>query len=118
MEVKCLCGKGEKMYRRKKIRINDRERWISFKSTQDLVDKVLEYYVAEVQGDGVLVEKYLMEWFESYKEPMLERNTANNYLCMIKNHILPVIGKKPVANVDVSDVQKIMSSLKSASTAK
>jgi len=84
------------MYRRQKIRINERERWISFKSTQDLVDKVLEYYVAEVQGDGVLVEKYLMDWFESYKEPMLERNTANNYLCMIKNHILPVIGKKPV----------------------
>lgn len=44
-----------------KIRINDRERSISFKSTQDLVDKVLEYYVAEVQGDGVLVEKYLMD---------------------------------------------------------
>lgn len=49
---------------------------------------------------------------------MLERNTANNYLCMIKNHILPVIGKKPVANADVSDVQKNMSTLKSSSTAK
>lgn len=106
------------MYRRQKIRINGIERWISFKSTQDLVDKVLAQYAAESQSDCVLLEDYLMEWFENYKRPMLERNTANNYHCMIRNHILPLLGRKPVSDVTVEDVQQIMSSLRSASTAK
>ena len=100
-----------KMYRRQKIRINGKERWISFKSTQDLVDKVLELYAAECKSDSVLLGDYLLHWFESYKRPMLEYNTANNYHCMIKNHILPVMGKKLIAEVDVEDVQQIMSRL-------
>jgi integrase len=106
------------MYRRQKIRINEKERWISFKSTQDLVDKALELYAAECKSDSVLLGDYLLHWFESYKRPMLEYNTANNYHCMIKNHILPVMGKKPISEVDVEDVQQIMSRLHSASTAK
>jgi len=67
-----------KMYRRQKIRINEKERWISFKSTQDLVDKALGLYAAECKSDSVLFGDYLLHWFESYKRPMHEYNTANN----------------------------------------
>lgn len=91
---------------------------MSFKSTQDLVNRAIEIYLNEQQKDAMLFGTYLEQWFERYKRPMLEKNTANNYCCMIKNHILPVIGQKPLADIAVKDIQQIVSSLQSASMAK
>ena len=70
------------------------ERWMSFKSTQDLVKRAIEIYLNEQQRTQCCsVPIWNSGLSGMYKKPMLEKNTANNYRCMLKNHILPVIGQ-------------------------
>ncbi|MDO5327760.1 MAG: site-specific integrase [Clostridia bacterium] len=108
------------MNRRQKITINGRERWGSFSSTQELVNLVQNECVREsapVQSE-ILVADYLMNWFETYEKPRLDPNTAAGHISKINKHILPIIGEKRINDVTVSDVQKIMSTLNSASMGK
>ena len=108
------------MNRRQKITINGRERWVSFSSTQELVNLVQNECSKEsapVQFE-ILVADYLMNWFETYEKPRLDPNTAAGHISKINKHILPIIGDKKINDVTVSDVQKIMSTLNSASMGK
>ena len=105
------------MNKRQRVIVQGHVYWLSFKSTQDLVNQVVAM-VEEGAVKGIKLSDYLWRWFETYKGPMLERNTANNYRGMIRNHIIPYIGSKPVSQISVEDVQRIMSTLKAASTAK
>lgn len=111
---------AEDMNRRQKLIINGQEKWIRFGSMQELVDLVQAECSnnSKTNESPTLVADYLQNWFEIYKRPKLDPNTAYGQLSKIKKHILPVIGKKQINDVTVADVQTIMSSLKSASTAK
>ena len=53
--------------------VNGVERWLSFKSTQDLVNRAIEIYLNEQQKDSMLFGTYLEQWFERYKRPMWKR---------------------------------------------
>jgi len=66
----------------------------------------------------VLVSTYMMNWFETYKKPRLDQNTAGGELSLIRKHILPEIGDKAINDVGVADVQRAVSKPKSASMAK
>ena len=111
---------AEDMNRRQKLIINGQEKWIRFGSMQELVDLVQAECSKSNHAKEVptLVANYMMNWFETYKRPKLDPNTANGQISKIKKHILPIIGNKQINDVTVADVQTIMSSLKSASTAK
>ena len=111
----------DEMHRRQKLTIGGTTKWMSFASTQELVDMVAEAVRAEATPkprDRAPFGEYLTEWFSTYHRPKLKKGTAESYDGMIRNHILPVMGKIPVGEVRVSDVQRVMSTLKSASTAK
>ena len=110
---------ADAMNRRQKLKINGKERWVSFSSTQDLVN-IIENEISKVPGEEkkLLVRDYLMSWFEKYEKPRLDPNTAAGHISKIKKHILPVIGSKELNDVTVADVQTIMSHLTSASMGK
>jgi len=112
-------GKDCKMYRRQKILINGMYRWMSFSSTQELVDKVIDIALAESRmGNGPLFSEYMAHWYDTYKKPGLDENTAKNYRNYMTNHINPVIGSKRISEITVEDVQTIMSGFTAASSAK
>lgn len=73
---------------------------------------VLQRYVKTILLDQSQIR------YHTYKEPQLSEGYRVNYICMINKHILPAIGDKPISEVTVADVQGIMSTLKSASSAK
>lgn len=111
---------ADEMHRRQKLIINNTERWISFDSTQQLVDLVQRECFAEKDKKpaDVLTAKYMLEWFETYKRPKLDQHSAGGELSIINRHILPLIGDKPINNVNTADVQKAVLSVKSASMGK
>lgn len=111
---------ADEMLRRQKLRINGQEKWVTFGSTQELVDLVQREFIPqeEEKPSPVLVSSYMMNWFETYKKPRIDQNTAAGELSLIKKHILPVIGNKKLNEVCVADVQQAVSSLNSASMAK
>lgn len=112
---------AENMNHRQKLTINGISQWRSFGSLQELVNMVTEAVRAECQSQkntSVVVKDYLMDWYHTYKEPQLSEGYRVNYICMINKHILPAIGDKPISEVTVADIQGIMSTLKSASSAK
>lgn len=112
---------AENMNHRQKLTINGISQWRSFGSLQELVNMVTEAVRTECQSQkntSVVVKDYLMDWYHTYKEPQLSEGYRVNYICMINKHILPAIGDKPISEVTVADVQGIMSTLKSASSAK
>lgn len=111
---------AEDMNRRQKLRINGQEKWISFSSTQELIDLVQAEFSKQKQGQESpsTVSDYMLNWFETYKRPKLDPNTAKGDISKISKHILPIMGSKRINDVTVADVQRIMSNLQSASTAK
>ena len=119
-DVQRLPKGANAMNRRQKITINGRERWVSFSSTQELVNLVQRECAMEPTStqSETRVANYLMSWFETYEKPRLDPNTAAGHISKINRHILPIIGVKRINDVTVSDVQKIMSSLNSTSMGK
>ena len=60
------------MHRRQKLTIGGVTKWVSFSSTQELVDLVTEIVRAEVLSDiqeKKLFGDYLKEWYEVYHHP-------------------------------------------------
>ena len=111
---------ADEMQKRQKITINGQDKWIKFGSTQELVDIVQKMLVdtESEKKSPTLVSEYLLNWFETYKRPKLDPNTAAGQISLINKHILPVIGEKQLNDVCVADIQNIVSNLKSASMAK
>lgn len=110
------------MYKRQKLTINGESQWYSYPSVQGLVDMVTEAVTnklaAAPQKANRLLKDYMLEWYYTYKEPQLGDVYNANYRCMMNKHIIPAIGDKDVSEITVADVQQIMNTLKSASTAK
>ena len=109
------------MHRRQKLIIDGVTKWMSISSTQELVDMVASAVRAEEiprQRESVRFGDYLAEWYEVYHRPKLRKGTASNYESMMRKHILLVLGNLPVNEIKAADVQAVMLTLKSASTAR
>lgn len=110
------------MYKRQKLTINGESQWYSYPSVQGLVDMVVEAVTnkltATPQKTNRLLKDYMLEWYDTYKKPQLGDGYNANYMCMMNKHIIPAVGDKDISEITVADVQKIMDTLKSASTAK
>lgn len=110
---------ADEMHRRQKLVINNRERWVSFNSAQELVNIIQRECEAILPHPAtILTSEYMLDWFETYKRPKLDPNTAGGELSLIRKHILPLIGDKPLNDVCTADVQKAVSALNSASMGK
>lgn len=120
-EISMPLSEGDNdMYHRQKLTINGVSQWRSFGSMQELVDMVAAAVRAdcEQKSSTVLFGDYMLDWYHKYKERTLSPDTREGYVSIMKKHILPAIGKTPVSDITVADVQLIMDGLKSASYAK
>lgn len=111
------------MNHRQKITINGQTQWRNFSSIQELVDLVTEVVKnggqnASAKNKKIKVKDYLLKWFTIYRKPKLGANYCNNYISLMNKHIIPAIGEKSIVDVTVEDIQNIMNTLHSASTAK
>ena len=107
------------MNRRQRIMINGVYRWMSFSSIQELVNRVSDIVLEEARkGKGPLFRDYMAHWYELYKKPGIDENTAKNYRNYMNNHINPAIGDKNIGEITVEDVQVIVSGFTVASSAK
>lgn len=109
---------GANMNHRQKLTINGDSQWISYKGAQDLVNKVTAAVQAREKAKPILFEDYASGWFTTYKKPKLDPNTADGYLCSLRNHIYPIIGNKLIDDIRAADVQEVISTFTSTSSAK
>lgn len=113
-------GEDNNMQRRQKLTIGGVPQWRTYNSTQELVNLVEAMTAAKYHSAkaNITFRDYVLDWHERYKKPQLSDGHNGNYKSMLKVHILPAIGDKDISEITVGDVQGIMNTLKSASTAK
>ena len=58
-----------------------------------------------------LFETYLARWMMKTKFPNLRQKTWEDYTSICKKHILPVLGSKPICDIQTSDVQDLIDAL-------
>lgn len=69
----------------------------------------LENGESSISGN-MTVERWALEWLETYKENSIGEGQYRNYLSHINNVILPAIGAKKLKDVTDVDLQKILNS--------
>ena len=57
-----------------------------------------------------LMSEYVNQWFESFKKKKLRPRTQVTYDSLIRTHIKPFFGDKPVGDIDVSTIQQFYDS--------
>lgn len=84
-----------------------------FKSKRE-AEKVREQIIAELYNgtyrvqSNVSVEEFLNFWLEEdIKKRVNSHDTYNTFKNAVKNHIIPVLGKKKVADLNRGDIQKL-----------
>jgi len=61
-------------------------------------------------GGNMPVKQWAMEWFDTYKAPVVGEGQYKNYMSHINNVIIPAIGNKKLKDVQSHDLQKILNS--------
>src|SRR5207302_780770 len=61
--------------------------------------------------DRLKVHEYLDDWLEHTIKPGRRKGTALRYGTAVRLHIVPVIGKVPLAKLGPQDVQRLQSDL-------
>ncbi len=111
-------GAGDIMNHRQRLSINGTSKWISYSGAQDLVDQVIAESSKQTKQAELTFGEYAADWYKSYKQHTLSYHTAQGFLSKMKLHVFPFIGDKPINSVSRLDVQNIVNSCTSASSAK
>ena len=87
------------------------------KTQKELMPKLhqmIEEYkdVDLTENSSMTLGEWMEKWVADYAEPTLRQRTIDGYRSMIKNHIRPALGKKPLRFLTQKDVQKFYNALK------
>lgn len=87
------------------------------KTQKELMPKlhqmIEEYKDVELtENSSMTLGEWMEKWVADYAEPTLRQRTSDGYRSMIKNHIRPALGKKPLRFLTQKDVQKFYNALK------
>lgn len=104
-------------YMREKVTIRDEVRWIGGYTQQELMDA----YVRLLEKEGILIRiaddlavpqfgEYLEKFYKTCRTDQQD-NTLVNRQRIIKNHIVPVFGMKPVDKISTMDLQEYFNNL-------
>ena len=96
---------------RERIILNEKERWVTGFTRQELFDN----YVNILYEEGIidwcdgkneipLLKDYLTKFYSTYKQKQ-ESNTLVNRERLIRNHILPAFGNKKIDKIKTDDLQ-------------
>lgn len=117
-EARLQRGRGAIMKHRQKLTINDEAKWICYNSAQDLVNMVAEAIATHEKPCNVTFGAYAENWYTTFHRPKISSHTAEGLESKLRCHILPFIGDKPINSIRAEDVQQIVNSCSSASSAK
>jgi integrase len=62
-----------------------------------------------LKEDGVTVSELFGRWFDDVMRHQIAPSTFSNYQTVVRMHILPILGRKKLVELAVSDVDKLLS---------
>ena len=62
-----------------------------------------------LKDDGVTVSELFERWFDDVMRHQIAPSTFSNYQTVVRMHILPILGRKKLVELTVSDVDKLLS---------
>ena len=87
------------------------------KTQRELMPKlhaaINDYKDAQLTENGnMTLDEWMLIWVDEYVEPTLRPNTVGGYCNMIRHHIRPALGNKPLRSITRTDVQRFYNALK------
>lgn len=99
---------------RRHVRINGTTVWITAKTEQEYMEKVVRLSggnVMPVSKPKHQFGEYALTWLNVFSRPNVERVTSVSYEQQLKNYILPVLGEMNLEDITPADVQKIFNNM-------
>lgn len=99
---------------RRHVRINGTTVWITAKTEQEYMEKVVRLSggnVMPVSKPKHPFGEYALTWLNVFSRPNVERITSVSYEQQLKNYILPVLGEMNLEDITPADVQKIFNNM-------
>lgn len=99
---------------RRHVRINGTTVWITAKTEQEYMEKVVRLSggnVMPVSKPKHPFGEYALTWLNVFSRPNVERVTSVSYEQQLKNYILPVLGETNLEDITPADVQKIFNNM-------
>lgn len=99
---------------RRHVRINGTTVWITAKTEQEYMEKVVRLSggnVMPVSKPKHPFGEYAHTWLNVFSRPNVERVTSVSYEQQLKNYILPVLGEMNLEDITPADVQKIFNNM-------
>lgn len=99
---------------RRHVRINGTTVWITAKTEQEYMEKVVRLSggnVMPVSKPKHPFGEYVLTWLNVFSRPNVERVTSVSYEQQLKNYILPVLGEMNLEDITPADVQKIFNNM-------
>lgn len=99
---------------RRHVRINGTTVWITAKTEQEYMEKVVRLSggnVMPVSKPKHPFGEYALTWLNVFSRPNVERVTSVSYEQQLKNYILPVLGEMNLEDIIPADVQKIFNNM-------
>lgn len=99
---------------RRHVRINGTTVWITAKTEQEYMEKVVRLSggnVTPVSKPKHPFGEYALTWLNVFSRPNVERVTSVSYEQQLKNYILPVLGEMNLEDITPADVQKIFNNM-------
>lgn len=99
---------------RRHVRINGTTVWITAKTEQEYMEKVVRLSggnVMPVSKPKHPFGEYALTWLNVFSRPNVERVTSVSYERQLKNYILPVLAEMNLEDITPADVQKIFNNM-------
>lgn len=99
---------------RRHVRINGTTVWITAKTEQEYMEKVVRLSggnVMPVSKPKHPFGEYALTWLNVFSRPNVERVTSVSYEQQLKNYILRVLGEMNLEDITPADVQKIFNNM-------
>lgn len=101
------------------IHISGKQKQFYFKSQAEAVDHLKELHRQQLVGKSLtasdeLFGAYCLRWLSETKSAKIRRNTLEDYLALLQNHILPVIGQSPIGSINTATIQTLYNEMSAA----
>ncbi|MEW5934348.1 MAG: tyrosine-type recombinase/integrase [Bacillota bacterium] len=89
-----------------------RQKWVTVKGTRREAERVLADLVVRINAGTYVpaketVQEYLERWLSDYATPSVRPLTLCQYQRIVRKHIVPALGRIPIARLSPSHVQKL-----------
>ena len=96
---------------RREVLINGVKTWITADTEQEYASKLMSYSARCQSTEKHLFAEYAERWFDGICKPNVAEVTALNYKRQLDLHILPVLGRRMLEDIDAYFVQQVFNNL-------